>query len=196
MFGKSRIEAFSDGVIAIDITIMVLDLKASRQANMTAMLDLLPHFTSYILSFIYVGLYWHNHHNLFSIVKKVNNKILWANTHLLFWLSLIPFGTSWVGETSFALLSTSVYGFILFMSAIAYFVLQRLIFSHQSSALQLQTALGRDLKGKMTLLLYLCGIIIGIFDSYISFSFYIVIALLLFIPDRRFEDMAEEIAEK
>ncbi|QIQ21900.1 TMEM175 family protein [Zophobihabitans entericus] len=192
MFTKNRVEAFSDGVLAIIITIMVLELKAPRQADISSIVHLLPHFFSYVLSFIYVGLYWNNHHHLFATVKQVSGKILWANTHLLFWLSLIPFSTSWMGETNFALLSTSIYGVILLMSAIAFYMLQRLIIASQGQHSLLKKALGRDIKGKLSVVLYLCGILFGLLNAWIAIVFYVIVAIMWIIPDTRIEHLMDK----
>ena len=187
MFGKSRVEAFSDGVLAIVITIMVLELKAPHKADTKELLELFPKFFSYILSFVYVAIYWNNHHHMFSMVNKINGKILWANTHLLFWLSLIPFSTSWMGETKFSLLSVEMYGFILFMCSIAYFILQKVIIKSQGKNSKLKRALGKDMKGKISPLLYITGILGGLLDPFVSVAFYTGVAILWILPDSRIE---------
>ncbi|WP_434777801.1 TMEM175 family protein [Neisseria sp. Ec49-e6-T10] len=191
MFGKNRLEAFSDGVLAIIITIMVLELKAPHQADIASIVDLTPKFLSYVLSFIYVGLYWNNHHHMFHMVQKVTGKILWANTHLLFWLSLIPFSTSWMGETHFSFMATIIYGVVLLMSAIAYFILQHIIIQSQGKQSKLKAVVGKDMKGKISVILYLCGLAFGILNPYMAIAFYASVAVLWFIPDKRIERAAQ-----
>lgn len=188
MFGKSRIEAFSDGVLAIIITIMVLELKAPHKAEISELAGLFPKFFSYILSFIYVGIYWNNHHHMFSVVDRVNGKILWANTHLLFWISLIPFTTSWMGETNFSRISTMLYGLILFMCSIAYLILEKLIIKFQGENSKLKKAFGEDKKEKISIVFYFAGIFTGILSPAISLVFYISVAILWIIPDKRIEN--------
>ena len=189
MFGKSRIEAFSDGVLAIVLTIMVLELKAPHKADISELTELFPKFFSYVLSFIYVAIYWNNHHHMFSTTEKINGKILWANTHLLFWLSLIPFTTSWMGETSFSNLSTVLYGFVLLMCSIAYHTVQNSIIHQQGENSRLKKAVGKDRKGLISSALYILGIIFGFFVPLVSLVLYIAVAVLWIIPDRRIEKM-------
>ncbi|WP_373079720.1 TMEM175 family protein [Fusobacterium varium] len=183
MFEKNRIEAFSDGVIAIIITIMVLELKAPHKADISELSNLFPKFFSYILSFLYVGIYWNNHHHTFSAVNKINGKILWA----LFWLSLIPFTTSWMGETNFSGISAMIYGGILLACSIAYFILIHLLIKSQGKNSKLRKAIGNDIKGKISPFLYLIGIISAFFLPAISLFFYAFTAVLWIIPDNRIE---------
>jgi len=184
---KNRLEAFSDGVLAIVITIMVLELKVPHDVELSALRELLPVFLSYVLSFIYVGIYWNNHHHLFQSTKRVSGGILWANLHLLFWLSLFPFTTAWIGENHIAPTPTAVYGFVLLMAAIAYYILQRAIIAQQGKHSLLATALGRDWKGKLSPLLYFAAIPLAFVNPWISNGIYIFVALLWLIPDRRIE---------
>lgn len=190
MFGKSRLEAFSDGVLAIILTIMVLELKAPAGAEISNILGLGPKFLSYILSFIYVGIYWNNHHHMFSTVEKVNGKILWANFNLLFWLSLIPFSTSWMGETIFSKTGTLTYGIVLLMSAISYVILQNIIIKYQGSNSKLKKAVGKDTKGKLSAVLYFLGIISCFISPFISLGFYVLVAIIWIVPDKRIEKIS------
>jgi len=184
---RNRLEAFSDGVLAIIITIMVLELKVPHSADPAALVSLLPVFLSYVLSFVYLGIYWNNHHHMLHATQQVNGAILWANLHLLFWLSLIPFTTGWMGENHFAAAPTALYGGVLLMAAIAYWLLQRVIISHQGDGSPLAKAIGRDLKGKLSPGLYLLAILAAFFDPRISGAFYVLVALMWLIPDRRIE---------
>lgn len=184
---KSRLEAFSDGVIAIIITIMVLELKVPHGDNFDALTSLIPVFLSYVLSFIYVGIYWNNHHHMLHTCHKITGSILWANLHLLFWLSLFPFATAWMGENHYASLPSSLYGFILLMAAIAYFILQHLIIASQGTNSLLKKAVGRDLKGKLSLALYMIAIAISFWAQWISQGLFILVALIWLVPDRRIE---------
>ena len=184
---KNRLEAFSDGVIAIIITIMVLGLQVPTGSELSTLQPLLPVFLSYILSFLYLGIYWNNHHHLLQTVNNVKGEILWANLHLLFWLSLIPFATAWMGENHFAQIPTAVYGFILLMSAIAYFILQTTIIKSQGENSLLKKAIGRDLKGKASPILYVIAIISVFFHPKIAQSIYLVVALMWLLPDKRIE---------
>src|SRR5216117_2423927 len=183
----TRLEAFSDGVLAIIITIMVLELKVPHATELTALKPMLPVLLSYVLSFIYLGIYWNNHHHLFQAAKEVSGRILWANLHLLFWLSLFPFTTAWMGEYHLAPTPTAVYGFVLLMAAIAYYILQRAIIAHQGSDSLLASAIGQDWKGKLSPLLYLGAILLAFVQPWISNSLYLFVALLWLIPDRRIE---------
>jgi uncharacterized membrane protein len=185
--GKSRLEAFSDGVIAIIITIMVLELKAPHEASFDALRPLVPVFLSYALSFIYVGIYWNNHHHLLHATHRVSGGILWANLHLLFWLSLVPFTTAWMDENHYAAAPTALYGAVLLMAAIAYLILQRLIIASQGSNSVLQRAVGADWKGKLSPLLYLAAILLAPWSSWLPQALYVGAALVWFIPDRRIE---------
>jgi len=189
---KNRLEAFSDGVMAIIITIMVLELKVPHGAGLNNLLPLLPVFLSYILSFIYVGIYWNNHHHLFHTVKNVSGGILWANLHLLFWLSLFPFVTGWMGENNFALLPTAVYGVILFMAGTAYFILEVTIIRQQGENSILAKAVGSDLKGKVSIIIYLLAIAAALISPLISQGLYIIVAFVWIIPDKRIEKVLFE----
>ncbi len=184
---KTRLEAFSDGVLAIIITIMVLEMKVPHGAGIEILKPLLPVFFSYILSFLYVGIYWNNHHHLLHTVTKVSGGILWANLHLLFWLSLFPFVTGWMGENHFAATPTAAYGIVLFMAAIAYYILQIAIIRHQGSRSILASALGSDWKGKISPLLYLAAIGLSFLNPWVSSGIYVFAALLWLMPDRRIE---------
>ncbi len=183
--GKGRLEAFSDGVIAILITIMVLELKVPHGAELEVLLPLWPVFLSYVLSFIYVGIYWNNHHHMLHLCNHVTGGVLWANLHLLFWLSLIPFATGWLGENHFGNIPSMVYGFVLLMSAIAYWILQNEIIKADGSSLK--AAIGSDKKGKLSPLLYLVAIGSSYFSSWIAMSIYVFAALIWLVPDRRIE---------
>ncbi len=185
--GKTRLEAFSDGVLAIIITIMVLELKVPHGTDLKALGPLLPVFLSYVLSFVYVGIYWNNHHHLLHTVTRVSGGILWANLHLLFWLSLIPFVTGWMGENHFDSLPTALYGCVMLMAAISYTILQITIIKTHGRESSLASAVGSDLKGKLSLLLYVIGIPLSFLNNWIGISLYAVVALIWFIPDRRIE---------
>ena len=189
---KNRLEAFSDGVLAIIITIMVLEFKVPEEATFSALLKIIPIFISYVLSFIYVGIYWNNHHHLINVVTRVNGKILWANLHLLFWLSLIPFATAWMGEHHFAKATMAVYGFILLMCAIAYAILQNKIISSQGEKSILKKAVKNDFKGKASPILYLIAIILSFYNEWISAAIYIFVALMWLVPDTRIEKVINE----
>ena len=185
--GKSRLEAFSDGVLAIIITIMVLELKVPHGENLEALLPLLPVFLSYVLSFVYLGIYWNNHHHMLHALQKVSGPMLWANLHLLFWLSLVPFVTGWMGENHFAAAPTALYGAILLLAAIAYWVLQQTIIAAQGSDSVLKSAVGRDLKGKISPLLYIVAIPLAFVSQWIAGGIYVLVALIWLVPDRRIE---------
>lgn len=189
---SSRLEAFSDGVLAIIITIMVLEMEVPEESSLEALLHLLPVFLSYVLSFIYVGIYWNNHHHMMHLVTRVNGGILWANLHLLFWLSLIPFATGWLGENQFAELPLALYGFVLLMAAIAYFILQNRILAIQGKESRLARALGKDLKGKASPILYIIAILASFFYPWIAGSLYVLVALMWLIPDKRIEIIFKE----
>ena len=186
---KNRLEAFSDGVIAIIITIMVLELKVPHDASPAALLHLLPVFLSYVLSFVYVAIYWNNHHHFFHLVRRVDGLVMWANFHLLFWLSLIPFTTAWLGEHEFAAVPTAVYGVSLLMPAIAWKLMQAAIIRVPGNG-SLKTALGSDLKGKISPVLYLGGVALSFVAPWASLLCYLTVAGLWVIPDRRIERMA------
>ncbi|WP_303317178.1 TMEM175 family protein [Flavivirga abyssicola] len=183
----NRLEAFSDGVLAIVITIMVLELKTPHEANFEALLKVMPIFLSYLLSFIYIGIYWNNHHHLFQITERVNGKILWSNLHLLFWLSLIPFTTSWIGESHFEPAPIAFYGIVLLMSALAYNILQIQILKHHDENFVLRKALGKDIKGKISIALYVIGVGLTFFNGILAILCYIIVAIIWFIPEKRIE---------
>jgi uncharacterized membrane protein len=185
--GKNRLEAFSDGVLAIIITIMVLELKVPHGADLAALQPLLPTFISYVVSFVYIGIYWNNHHHLWQTTEQVNGAILWANLHLLFWLSLVPFVTGWMGENQFAPLPTALYGVNLLMSAIAYTILQTTMIGKQGSRSRLAQAIGDDLKGKLSWVLYIIAIPIAFFSQWISGGLYVLVAVMWLVPDQRIE---------
>jgi uncharacterized membrane protein len=185
--GKSRLEAFSDGVIAIIITIMVLELKVPHGESLEALMPLVPVFLSYVLSFVYLGIYWNNHHHMLHLCGKVTGPILWANLHLLFWLSLIPFTTGWMGENHFAAAPTAVYGAVLLMSGIAYWILQQRIIASQGPDSILRRAIGGDWKGKVSPVLYAVALLLAFGWHWISLGIYVLVALLWLIPDRRIE---------
>jgi len=187
MMRTGRLEAFSDGVLAIIITIMVLEMRAPLGDDLAALAPLLPVFLSYVLSFVYLGIYWNNHHHLLHATHRVSAGVLWANLHLLFWLSLIPFVTRWMGENHFAPAPTATYGFVLLMAAIAYFILQGRILAAEGPASALAAALGRDLKGKASMALYLVAIPAAFALEWIAGAVYVLVALLWLIPDRRIE---------
>lgn len=189
---KNRLEAFSDGVLAIIITIMVLEFKVPNDTTFEAVIKLSHKFLSYILSFIYVGIYWNNHHLLIHSLKKVNGKILWANLHLLFWLSLIPFATAWIGEHHFASFPMMLYGIVLLMNAIAYFILQKLILIDHGKNSPLSIAIGKDYKGKASLILYILAVLSTKYYVEISGAIYILVALIWLIPDKRIERIFNE----
>jgi TMEM175 potassium channel family protein len=184
---KNRLEAFSDGVLAIIITIMVLELKVPHGADFQALEPILPVFLSYVLSFLYVGIYWNNHHHMFHSTKYVSGGILWANLHLLFWLSLFPFSTAWMGENHLAPAPTAAYGMVLLMAAIAYYVLQQTIIAKQGRDSLLKSAIGRDWKGKLSPLIYLSAIPLAFVSPWIASGLYIFAALIWLVPDRRIE---------
>jgi uncharacterized membrane protein len=183
----NRLEAFSDGVIAIIITIMVLELKVPHGVDLAALKPLLPVFLSYVLSFIYVGIYWNNHHHLLHSAQHVSGGILWANLHLLFWLSLFPFTTGWIGENYIASAPVAVYGFVLLMAAIAYWLLQHAIIVQQGRDSLLASAIGGDWKGKLSPVLYLIAIPLSFVSPWIASGLYVFVALLWLVPDRRIE---------
>ena len=189
---KSRLEAFSDGVIAILITIMVLELKVPRGTGLADLAALLPLFLTYVLSFVFLAIYWNNHHHLLHATTRINGKILWANMHLLFWLSLIPFVTGWMGENHFASLPTAAYGVVLFLAAVAYYVLQSLIKAEEGPGSQISLALGADIKGKASPVLYIIAIPMAFVLQWISEAIYVFVALLWLIPDRRIESTLME----
>jgi len=184
---KDRLAAFSDGVLAIIITIMVLDLKVPHGTSWADLTTLVPVFLSYVLSFVYIAVYWNNHHHLLYTVRRVDGLILWANTNLLFWLTLVPFATAWMGENNFAALPTAIYGVALLMPAIAYYLLQMAILRKEGRDSTLAKALGKDFKGKISPILYLAAIALAFADTRIAGAIYVLVALIWLIPDRRIE---------
>ena len=189
---KTRLEAFSDAVIAIAITIMVLELKVPHGADLEALRPLLPVFLTYVLSFVYLGIYWNNHHHLLQAVRKVNGRVLWANLHLLFWLSLIPFATGWMGENHFDALPTAVYGIVLLCAAVSYTILQTVLVRHADHENELLAqAVGNDLRGKVSLVLYAIAIAVAFVNEWISDAIYVGVAVTWFVPDRRIERKME-----
>ena len=193
---KNRLEAFSDGVLAIVITIMVLEMKVPHGGELAALRPLVPVFLSYVLSFIYVGIYWNNHHHLLQATRHVSGGIMWANLHLLFWLSLLPFATGWMGENHFASTPTAAYGLVLLMAALAYLNLQRAIIARQGRDSLLASALGGDWKGRFSLVLYLVAIPLALVNPWIASSLYVLVAIIWFIPDSRIERALEKPREK
>ncbi|MBD2114626.1 MULTISPECIES: TMEM175 family protein [Cyanophyceae] len=185
--GKGRIEAFSDGVLAIIITIMVLELKIPHEAELTALQPLIPVFLSYLLSFVYIGIYWNNHHHLLQAVRQVNGNVLWANLHLLFWLSLIPFVTGWTGENHSAALPVAFYGGVLLFAAIAYYILTQVLIAYEGRDSALAIAVGRDWKGKISVVIYAIAIPLAFLSSWLSLGLYVLVAVMWLIPDRRIE---------
>ena len=185
--GKSRLEAFSDGVIAIIITIMVLELKVPHGESIDVLAPLIPVFLSYVLSFVYLGIYWNNHHHMLHACQKVTGPMLWANLHLLFWLSLVPFATGWMGENHFGPVPSAVYGAVLLMAAIAYWILQQLIIASQGPNSLLKKAVGGDWKGKASPLVYAVAILLAFWSQWISLGLYVLVALVWLVPDRRIE---------
>ena len=185
---SSRLEAFSDGVLAIVITIMVLEMKVPHGTDWSALAPMLPVFGSYVMSFIYIGIYWNNHHHLLHVTDKVSGNALWANLHLLFWLSLIPFVTGWLGENELAALPTALYGVVLLMAALAWTVLQTVLANRPIENPRLNNAVGKDWKGKLSLVLYVVGIGLAFVMPWASIAIYVLVAAIWFIPDRRFEN--------
>jgi uncharacterized membrane protein len=192
MMKKTRLEAFSDGVIAIIITIMVLEMKVPHGETFDALIPLFPIFLSYILSFVYVGIYWNNHHHMLHTLNHVSGSVLWANLHLLFWLSLFPFATGWLGENHFAALPSALYGVVLLMAACAYFILQNAIIKAEGDESLLKAAVGRDTKGKASMALYIIAVIMAFWLTWVSHLIYIAVAIMWLIPDRRIENVIQE----
>ena len=190
---KNRLEAFSDGVIAILITIMVLELKVPHSAKLSAeeLHELIPVFLSYVLSFVYVGIYWNNHHHLFQATKRVSGGVLWANLHLLFWLSLVPFFTGWMGETHFATKQVALYGFALLMAGVAYYILAQALVRLHGADSTVGRAIGKDAKGLISLVVYLAGIGLAFIQPAISCALYVAVAVMWLVPDRRIENVLE-----
>src|SRR5437868_4710630 len=190
---KNRLEAFSDGVIAIIITIMVLEMKVPHAPDLTALKPLVPVFLTYVLSFVYVGIYWNNHHHLLKACRHVNAGIMWANLHLLFWLSLFPFATGWMGENHFAALPSAVYGAVLLLAAVAYYILQTLIIAEQGgNRSELARAIGKDWKGKLSPVLYATAVVVSFVRPWLAAGIYLLVALLWLIPDRRLARVVHE----
>jgi uncharacterized membrane protein len=184
---KNRMEAFSDGVLAIIITIMVLELAVPHEPDLAALRPLIPVFLSYVLSFVFLGIYWNNHHHVMQAAQRVDGRVLWANLHLLFWLSLIPFATGWMGENTFATLPVALYGMVLLFAAIAYFILTRTLLSIHERDSVLATALGRDFKGKVSVVIYSLAIPLAFVSPWIAGGLYVFVAVIWLIPDRRIE---------
>ena len=189
--GQARLEAFSDGVIAIIITIMVLELKVPHGESLDSLAPLRPVFLSYVLSFVYVGIYWNNHHHLLQVVERVNGRVLWANLHLLFWLSMIPFVTGWSGESQFAAVPVASYGVVLFMAAVAYFILTRTLLGSHARDSRLARALGSDAKGRLSALLYAAAIPLALVSAWLSLAIYATVALIWLVPDTRISKVAQ-----
>ena len=185
--GKNRFEAFSDGVLAIIITIMVLEMKVPHGESLQTLAPLIPVFLSYVLSFVYLGIYWNNHHHMIHVTHKVTGPMLWANLHLLFWLSLVPFVTGWMGENHFAAMPSALYGVVLFMAAIAYYILQQLIIASQGPGSILKKAVRGDWKGKLSPVIYAIAIPLAFWSEWITLSLYVLVALIWLVPDRRIE---------
>ncbi len=185
--GKGRLEAFSDGVLAIILTIMVLEMKVPHGTEPAALRPLIPVFLSYVLSFIYLGIYWNNHHHMLHVTHQVNGTILWANLHLLFWLSLVPFVTGWMGENHFAAAPTALYGIILLMAAMAYWLLQHAILAQEGPHSVLRAAIGRDRKGRLSPILYAIAIPVAFLHPWMAGALYVLVALIWLVPDRRIE---------
>jgi uncharacterized membrane protein len=185
--GKGRLEAFSDGVIAVIITIMVLELKVPHGTDFSALGPLVPVFLSYVISFVYVGIYWNNHHHMMHAVQHVNGRVLWANLHLLFWLSLIPFVTGWVNENHFAALPVALYGVVLLMAGVAYYILERALIWHHGKDSPLARAMGLDFKGIASVVIYAAAIALALVNPWISVGLYVLVAVMWFIPDPRIE---------
>jgi len=185
--GTTRLEAFSDGVMAIIITIMVLELRVPHEASLDALKPVLPVLISYVLSFVYVGIYWSNHHHMLHVTSHVNGAILWANLHLLFWLSLFPFATAWMGENHFAAMPTAIYGVVLLMAAIAYFILARVIIRREGPDCVLARAFGRDWKGKISPVIYIAAIALAFVSQWLAQALFVTVAVMWLVPDRRIE---------
>jgi uncharacterized membrane protein len=189
---KGRLEAFSDGVLAIIITIMVLELKAPREPQWSALAPMIPTFLCYVLSFVFVGIYWNNHHHLFQAVQIVNGPILWANLHLLFWLSLTPFVTNWMGETTFATLPVAAYGGVQLMAGFAYFILSRVLIAYHGNDSKLALAVGRDMKGMLSMVIYAVAIALAFAEPLVTCGLYALVALMWLVPDRRIESVLQK----
>jgi uncharacterized membrane protein len=184
---KGRLEAFSDGVIAIILTIMVLELKVPHQATLVALRPLAPVFLSYVISFIVIGIYWNNHHHLFQAVQYINGRVMWANLHLLFWLSLIPFVTAWTGENNFVAVPVALHGAVFLLVGISYYILTQTLVAHHGRDSNLAVAIGKDVKGIISLIIYAVGIGLAFVNSWLAFGLYVLVAIIWFVPDRRIE---------
>jgi len=189
---KGRLEAFSDGVLAIVITIMVLELEIPHEASLAALTPVFPKFLGYVLSFILLGIYWNNHHHLWQAVERVNGSVLWANLHLLFWLSLVPFVTGWMGENHFARIPVALYGFIMWMSALAYFLMVRVLMAHHEKDSVLASALGDGRKERISLAIYTAAIPLAFLSSWISLALYVIVVIMWLVPDQRIETKMAE----
>ncbi|MDQ2908731.1 MAG: TMEM175 family protein [Candidatus Eremiobacteraeota bacterium] len=189
---KGRLEAFSDGVIAVIITIMVLEMKAPLGADLRSLGPVLPVFLTYVLSFVFIGIYWNNHHHMLAAAERIDGRVMWANLHLLFWLSLVPFATSWMGRSHFTAAPTALYGFILLMAAVAYIVLQSALVACNGDDSTLASAVGNDFKGKVSLACYLCAIPLAFLDQWVSDALFVTVAIIWFLPDRRIEKRVTE----
>jgi len=189
---KGRLEAFSDGVIAVLITIMVLELKVPHGTDLETLRPLVPVFLTYVLSFVYLGIYWNNHHHMLHATDRINGGIMWANLHLLFWLSLVPFSTGWMGENHFAAFPTAVYGFVLLMAGIAYLIMEMAIIRDQGPRSRLAAAVGHEFKGKLSAALYAIAIPLAFVNELIADTIYVCIALMWLVPDRRIERKADQ----
>lgn len=196
IMGTNRLEAFSDGVLAIIITIMVLDLKIPHGLHLNALVPLVPVLLSYVLSFVYLGIYWNNHHHMLHTANKVSGPMLWANLHLLFWLSLIPFATAWMGENRFAAVPAGVYGVILLMASIAYWLLQSIIIRAQGEGSLLARAVGKDWKGRLSPVLYAMAIVLAGWQRWLSIALYVFVALIWLVPDRRIEHVLSPLSDR
>ena len=188
----NRMEAFSDGVIAIIITIMVLELRVPHESSLAALQPLTPVLLSYVLSFIYIGIYWSNHHHLLHAVDRVNGRILWANLHLLFWLSLVPFVTAWMGENHFQRVPVAIYGVVLLAASIAYYILTRALIALHGFTSTLATAVGKDFKGRVSTAIYIVGIPLALLKWWLGFGLYVLVAIMWLVPDRRIERSLSE----
>jgi len=189
--GKNRLEAFSDGVIAIIITIMVLELKVPHGDQLSQLSSTIPVFLGYVMSFVYVGIYWNNHHHLFHAVRRVNGPILWANLHLLFWLSIVPFVTDWMGQNRASAWPVALYGIVLMMAGTAYFILTQALIAHHGNDSPIALAVGRDIKGKISVLIYMLAIGLAFVQPWLSIFLYVSVALMWIVPDRRIEKVLE-----
>ncbi len=186
---KGRLEAFSDGVIAIILTIMVLELKVPHEATLAALRPVAPVFLSYVISFIVIGIYWNAHHHLFQAVQYINGRVMWANLHLLFWMSLIPFVTAWTGENNFVALPVALHGVVFFLVGTSYFILTQTLITHHGRDSNLAIAIGKDLKGIISLIIYAVGIALAFVNSWLAFALYVLVAIIWLVPDLRIEKM-------